>query len=133
MGGLGGGRVCQFPWVTSDAPDSLFSVHTAFSGDDFGKGMTNVDMPFASVRRLIDLLSLFACSMLTNTQHSAWCPMETPILSKTAPQSRICVESRAIPHAEVALNCLIKPAVGRDMRQEKGQTDCQITDSQPLS
>ncbi len=43
------------------------------------------------------------------------------------PTILICVKSRAIPHSEVALNWLIKPAVGRDMRQEKGQTDCQIT------
>lgn len=57
-----------------------------------------------------------------------WMGQWTTILSKTAPQSRICVKSRAIPHSEVALNWLIKPAVGRDMRQEKGQTDCQITD-----
>ncbi len=61
-----------------------------------------------------------------------WMGQWTTILSKTAPQSRICVKSRAIPHSEVALNWLIKPAVGRDMRQEKGQTDCQITESVQL-
>lgn len=53
-------------------------------------------------------------------------PMDNHSVKNRATE-RICVKSRAIPHSEVALNQLEKPAVGRNMRQEKGQTDCQIT------
>ncbi len=63
----------NFP-VSPRTHQTLFSrFGTAFSGNDFWKGMAYVDMLFASVSRLIGLLSLFACSTLTITQHLGWC------------------------------------------------------------
>jgi hypothetical protein len=47
---------------------------TAFPGDDFFKGMMSVYILYTSGSRLISLFSLLACSSLTPTQLSGWCP-----------------------------------------------------------
>ena len=52
----------------------------------------------------------------------------TRSLSKVALQSQICVKSRAIPLSGAVLNWLSKPTAGQDMRHQKGQIDCQITE-----
>src|SRR5713226_2681503 len=73
MGGSGGGGVCRLSCVTTGAPSSLFSERSRFFWQGLWKGMLHVDVLFASVRRLVSLLSLFACLPLTFTQHSGWC------------------------------------------------------------
>src|SRR5258708_37376457 len=68
------GRWCFPPILCNVERTRLsFSGRPVFSSSDFWEGMLHVDLLFASVRRLVSLLSLFTCLPFTSTQLSGWC------------------------------------------------------------